>query len=69
MIVMRFEMKDIRFVSLDEGHGPGLKSQEDEDIHYASLTVAGSSQGADKHASSKVLDRNSTVIYSAIKAQ
>lgn len=40
-----------RFVSLDEGHVTGLKSQEDEDIHYASVTVAGSSQG-EAHGSS-----------------
>lgn len=32
-------------VSLDGGHVTGLKSQDDEDIHYASLTVAGSSHG------------------------
>lgn len=43
IIAMRFEMRDI--ASLDEGHVTGLKSQEDEDIHYASVTVAGSSQG------------------------
>ncbi|XP_016357276.1 uncharacterized protein LOC107700210 [Sinocyclocheilus anshuiensis] len=29
----------------DEGHVTGFKSQEDEDIHYASVTVAGSSHG------------------------
>jgi len=32
-------------VSLDEGHIAGLKSQEDEGIHYASVTVPGCSQG------------------------
>ncbi|XP_077072894.1 uncharacterized protein LOC143723907 isoform X2 [Siphateles boraxobius] len=58
----------------DEVHVTGLKSQEDEDIHYASVTFAGSSQGDDSwfktdHASSEVLERNSTVIYSAVKAQ
>ncbi|CAM4603334.1 unnamed protein product [Leuciscus chuanchicus] len=43
----------------DEVHVTGLKSQEDEDIHYASVTFAGSSQGDDSwfktdHASSEV---------------
>uniref|UniRef100_A0A9J8D7N3 Ig-like domain-containing protein n=1 Tax=Cyprinus carpio carpio TaxID=630221 RepID=A0A9J8D7N3_CYPCA len=56
----------------DGGHVTGLKSQDDEDIHYASLTVAGSSHGADRcikrnHQSSE--DSNSAVIYSAIKVQ
>ncbi|XP_039538872.1 uncharacterized protein LOC120486787 isoform X2 [Pimephales promelas] len=58
----------------DEVHVTGLKSQEDEDIHYASVTLAGSSQGDDSwfktdHASSEVLEMNSTVIYSTVKAQ
>ncbi|XP_026073855.1 uncharacterized protein LOC113053220 isoform X1 [Carassius auratus] len=56
----------------DEGHVTGLKSQDEEDIHYASVTVAGLSHGADKcfignHPNSE--DGNSAVIYSAIKAQ
>ncbi|XP_050975560.1 uncharacterized protein LOC127171140 isoform X2 [Labeo rohita] len=57
----------------DEGCIAGLKSQEDEDIHYASVTVAGSSQGTDrlktKHANPEVLDRESAVIYSDIKTK
>ncbi|KAK7154151.1 hypothetical protein R3I94_007499 [Phoxinus phoxinus] len=58
----------------DEVHVTGLKSQEDEDIHYASVTFAGSSQGDDSwfktdHASTEVVERNSTVIYSAVKAR
>ncbi|XP_043105420.1 uncharacterized protein LOC122352014 isoform X2 [Puntigrus tetrazona] len=41
------------------GHIAGLKSEEDEEIHYASVTVAGSNQGTDswlkmKQASSEV---------------
>ncbi|KAK2904995.1 hypothetical protein Q8A67_006794 [Cirrhinus molitorella] len=58
----------------DEGRIAGIKSQEDEDIHYTSVTVAGSSQGTDrwfktKHASSEVLDRESAVIYSDVKTK
>lgn len=37
-------MRFCHIVSLDEGHIAGLKSQEDEEIHYASVT-AGCSQG------------------------
>ncbi len=38
-------MRFCHIVSLDEGHIAGLNSQEDEEIHYASVTVAGCSQG------------------------
>lgn len=44
-LAVRFEIRHIVIASLDEGCIAGLKSQEDEDIHYASVTVAGSSQG------------------------
>ncbi|RXN29020.1 hypothetical protein ROHU_018749 [Labeo rohita] len=70
---VRFEIRHIVIASLDEGCIAGLKSQEDEDIHYASVTVAGSSQGTDrlktKHANPEVLDRESAVIYSDIKTK
>ncbi|XP_073768878.1 uncharacterized protein isoform X2 [Danio rerio] len=57
--------------TVDVDTGSGFKSQDDDDnIHYASVTVAASNQGADRcHASSEVLDNNAGVIYSAIKVQ
>ncbi|XP_056321382.1 uncharacterized protein LOC130235036 [Danio aesculapii] len=57
--------------TVDAGPVIGLKSQDDDDnIHYASVTLAASNQGADAcHASSEVLDKNGVVIYSAIKVQ
>ncbi|XP_056611292.1 carcinoembryonic antigen-related cell adhesion molecule 5-like [Triplophysa dalaica] len=56
------------------GHDTVLNSQkEEEELHYASVTVTGCSQGAESwskpNARSKVSDNSSTVIYSAIKIQ